>query len=149
MCPLTKLNGRHCMQLAGDYSSCEKKMNDLMRQCRNSILMHCVFRQNEIVKLQRCSEKLMRCQQGRNLASIKNDFLSSITRVSELISTILNSLCIIFLHVTTDVIETYVADIILQKYSSICFTILSNYVVFHVVVLTCTKRTVFNFALYS
>jgi len=113
MCPLTKLNGRHCMHLAGDYSSCEKKMNDLMRQCRNSILMHCVFRQNEIVKLQRCSEKLMRCQQGRNLASIKNDFLSSITRVSELISTILNSLCIIFLHVTTDVIETYVADIIL------------------------------------
>jgi len=52
----------------------------------------------------------MRCQQGQNLDSIKRDFLSCITRVSELVSAILNCYSIINLGIDTInlLIEIYV-----------------------------------------
>ena len=59
-------------------------------------IYHC-FRQNEIARLLHCSGRLMRCLQGQNLANIKSDFLSFITRVCDIYLTILPDYIIFFL----------------------------------------------------
>lgn len=63
----------------------------------------------------------MRCLRGQNLASIKSDFLSSITKVSELMSTF----CIIMYNFSEPFIGNYLLPVVVQwTRACICRTIL-------------------------